>query len=340
MDEDEPMDVRIQRYIQTYYDFMVSHQFESYDIYHAQDCISANALWRIRQDGLIQSFVRTVHHLDDFVSPALIECQNNSIYRPNHLVVVSRYWQELLQDEFHADSEIIYNGVDTQRFQPPSDAQRNSARAELGFTDQQIVFLNIGGIEPRKNTIRLLRAFQSVWHSLAEQGNSSVLLLAGGETLFDYRSYRTEFFEALDNSDLQSDKDVYLLGVVEDDQIPVLYHAADVLALPSVKEGWGLVVLEAMASGLSVQTSDLPVFREYLRSEKNALLVNPQNEAAITAGMLRLAQDVDLRQRLAMAGPETSGSFGWDRTAAAHINFYYQNLPAFTDELTSVKWQR
>ncbi len=323
---DEPMDLRIQRYIQAYYEFLVNNQAGPFDIYHAQDCISANALWRIRAEGQIPWFVRTIHHLDDFISPALIQCQDHSIYRPDHRIVVSRYWQQHLASEFNLEATVIHNGVDTTRFRPPTPTERTQARAELGLTDQ-LVFLNIGGIEPRKNTLHLLRAFQLVRRQLAAQGRLAVLILGGGATLLDYEAYRKEFFELLDRSDLRRDRDVFLLGVLPEAHIPLLYHAADVLAFPSVKEGWGLVVLEALASGVAALASDLPVFREYLAPEENALLVNPQDEQSIAVGMLRLAEDDQLRQRLVRAGLDTAQRFSWAATAQAHIN-YYQALLA------------
>jgi glycosyltransferase-like protein len=319
--EDEGLDERIQRYIQTYYQFLSRHQPASFDIYHAQDCISANALWRAREDGLLPWFVRTVHHIDDFISPVLIECQNHSIYRPNYRLVVSQYWQQRLAAEFGVDSTVIHNGVDSARFHPPSLAERTEARARLGLEDQW-VFLNIGGIEPRKNSLRLLRAFQRVRRELAAQGRSSVLVLAGGDTLLDYEAYRQEFLQVLAESELQVDRDIFLLGVVPEARLALLYQAADILTFPSVKEGWGLVTLEAMAAGVPVLTSDLPVFREYLRPEQNALLVDPFDEQAIAAGMLRLVNDDSLRQRLAAAGPATARRFSWAATAQAHADYY------------------
>lgn len=319
--EDEPLDERIQRYIQTYYTFLAQHRPGPFDIYHAQDCISANALWRLREDGLIARFGRTIHHIDDFISPVLIECQNHSIYRPDFRLVVSQYWQQRLAAEFGLESTIIHNGVDTQRFQPTQSAARAAARARLGLGEGW-VFLNIGGIEPRKNSLRLLQAFQSVRQILADQGQAAMLLLAGGDTLLDYKAYRDEFFKALETSDLQRDKDIFLVGIAPDDLIPTLYQAADVLTFPSVKEGWGLVVLEAMATGLPVLASDLPVFREYLRPKENALLVDPLDETAIAAGMLRLVEDEWLRQRLVAAGPVTAQRFSWTATAQAHVDYY------------------
>ena len=319
--EDEPLDERIQRYIQTYYDFLTRHHPGHFDIYHAQDCISANALWRVREIGIIKEFIRTIHHIDDFVSPALIKCQNDSIHLPNYRLVVSNYWQERLTAEFGVASTVINNGVDVNRFTPATPTERTTARSAWGLQDQ-IVFLNIGGIEPRKNTIRLLLAFQSIRNKLADRGRRSVLLLAGGETLLDYRSYRAEFFQLLNHSGLEVDKDLLLLGTVSETQIESLYQAADVFTFPSVKEGWGLVVLEAMAAGVPVLTSDLPVFHEYLTSGENALLVDPHNLPAIAEGLLRLATDNALRQRLRLAGPLTAKSFSWAATAQRHTAFY------------------
>ena len=89
---EEPLDERIHRYIQTYYEYLLEIFPGTYDVYHAQDCISANALWQIREDGLIPHFFRTIHHIEDFTSSSLIECQNNSVYRPDFRLVVSNYW--------------------------------------------------------------------------------------------------------------------------------------------------------------------------------------------------------------------------------------------------------
>ncbi len=323
--EDTELDQRIRRYIQSYHEFLMSDTFAPFDIYHVQDCISANAVWRAREAGRIRSFVRTIHHVDDFVSPSLIQCQKDSIYRPDHRLVVSRYWRQRLRDEYGVESEVIYNGVDLQRFRPPGAAERVEARAQFDLNDE-FAFLNIGGIEPRKNTIRLLRAFEQVKHVLELKGRQSVLLLAGGETLLDYTPYRQEFFALLEKSTLELGKDVRVLGVVADEQLPRLYQAADALTFPSVKEGWGLVVLEAMASRLTVLASDLPVFHEYLRSGDNALLVDPFDEAAIANGMLRLAEDAETRQYLAAAGPQTAQKFSWEATAQAHVECYQRWL--------------
>ena len=280
----EPMDERIQRYIRSYFQFLAGNLKDAFDIHHAEDCVSGNALWQLRDAGVIPAFVRTIHHIDDFTSPSLIECQENSVHRPDLKVVVSRYWRERISQEFGEETQVIHNGVDVGRFRPPNAGERADARAGLGFGDR-FVFLAIGGVDPRKNSIRLLKAFQRVKARGDAEGRPVALVLAGGATLLDYQAYRGEFQEELGRSGLRPGQDIFMLGVVPEEQVRRLYWAADALAFPSVKEGWGLVALEALASGLPVLASDIPVFREYLRHEENAILVDPAEEQSIAAGM-------------------------------------------------------
>ena len=320
--KNESLDNRIECFIDTYFQFLIHHSHNPFDIYHAQDCVSANALWKASEKGLCSFFIRTIHHIDDFVTPRLIQCQNDSIYKPNYRIVVSEYWKDRLRSEFGLNSHRIYNGVNINRFRPPTEIQRNNSKKKFGVI-RKTVFLSIGGIEPRKNSIRLLTAFDSARCKLLSEGIESILIIAGGETLFDYTPYRTEFFDYLDGSELEVGKDLLLLNTVEDEEIPKLYHAADSLLFPSVKEGWGLVVLESMASGLPVLTSDISVFKEYLHHRKNAIMVNAEDESSIESGIINLATDVELRQRLSLSGPKTARLYTWDKTANEHLEYYY-----------------
>ena len=330
-EENESLDTRIERFIDTYFQFLIRHTHNPFDIYHAQDCVSANALWKASEKGLCSFFIRTIHHIDDFVTPRLIQCQKDSIYKPDYRIVVSEYWKDRLQSEFGLDSHRIYNGVNINRFRPPTEIQRNNAKKKFDVNGKT-VFLTIGGIEPRKNSIRLLRAFDSARRKLIAQGMESVLVIAGGETLFDYTPYRTEFFDCLNDSDLEIGKDLLLLNTVEDEEIPILYHAADSLLFPSVKEGWGLVVLEAMASGLPVLTSDIPVFKEYLQHRKNAIMVNAEDESSIASGIVTLAIDIKLKQQLSSSGPKTAKLYSWERTGEEHIEYYYELISEISSQ--------
>jgi len=120
---------------------------------------------------------------------------------------------------------------------------------------------------------------------------------------------------------------VVLLGTVPDAELPGWYAAADVLAFPSTKEGWGLAVLEAMSAGLPVVASDLPVFREFLTPGRDALLVPVDNAPALAAALAKVLDDPQLADRLRSAARATCERFTWARSAAEHQGIYASFAP-------------
>lgn len=176
------------------------------------------------------------------------------------------------------------------------------------------IYLTIGGIEPRKNSLILLQAFTSV---LAQYPQAQ-LVIAGGATLFDYQDYREEFFALAQSAGVPIGKSLILPGMIPDSQLPVLYRVSNAFVFPSIKEGWGLVVLEAMASGLPVITSNAPPFTEFL-SEADALLVNPYCVEAIALAMKAIIQtDIELLRR----GLAISDRYTWEQSAQQHLAHY------------------
>ena len=133
-----------------------------FDIWHAQDGISANALATLKERGLIPGFVRTVHHVDTFDDERLRELQLRAITAADHLFVVSRLWRHWLARELDVDACHVGNGVDTVRFSPTPDAADAALRTQLSLPHGAPVFLAVGGVEERKNTVRLLEAFRII----------------------------------------------------------------------------------------------------------------------------------------------------------------------------------
>ena len=258
---------------------------QKYDIYHAQDCLSANALAILRERDDISCFVRTVHHVERFRSPYLQDCQEKSIYLPDRCCVVSEQWQQVLERDYGVVAHRVVNGVN-KRFSSIEDGSEIALRQLLGLRNGPI-YLTVGGIEPRKNSITLLEAFALV----RKQQPQAQLIIAGGATLFDYQDYRDEFMrrcEALGIGDA-----LVLPGVVEDAMMPALYRVADGFVFPSIREGWGLVVLEAIASGLRVVVSDRPPFTEFLTGDllgTVAVLVNAEEVEEIARAMVAVTE--------------------------------------------------
>lgn len=289
-----------------------------FDVFHAQDCIAARGAARVRDAGAGIPVVRTVHHVDDFTTPALIDCQRQAIVEPDIVLVVSQHWRTALKDEYGVAAGVVYNGVDRLRFGPIDPERRSALRRRVGAEDR-FLFLAVGGIEPRKGSVGLLEALGRL---KAEVDPSPVLAVVGGHSFQDYREYREAALAGLPALGLELGRDVVLLGTVPDNDLPAWYRAADALAFPSIKEGWGLAVLEAMAARLPVIATDIPVFREYLTPGVDALLVPPADPVALAGAMRSLVDDGALRARLGAAGARVASRFTWEATAARHLALY------------------
>jgi len=293
---------------------------DDFDILHTQDCISARAAVRLRDAGAPITVVRTVHHVDDFTTQALIDCQRQSIIEPDRLLVPSDDWRRRLHDEFGVHAEVVYNGVDATPFGPIEPHRRDALRREAGLADR-FVFLSVGGIEPRKGTVYLFEALAALVADRSIQPQPAVVII-GGHSFQDYQEYHDKALAMLDELGLELGRDVIQLGTVTDQDLHDWYRSADALAFPSVKEGWGLAVLEAMSADLPVVASDIAVFREYLTDGRNAVLTGVGDPRSLAAGLRAVITDAGLRQRLIAGGRLVVPRFTWDRAARQHERIY------------------
>lgn len=318
-DPDEDTETRILRYADALADAL--RDAEPARISHAEDCLSARSLLRLRAEGRVPAVVRTIHHVDDFESPVLARCQRASIVDVDLRISVSRHWAEEARREFGVASHVVPNAVDAERYAAcPLD--RAAAGERMGWPGRTVV-LSVGGVEPRKGTLTLLAAFAAARGRL---GPRPLLAIAGGETLFDYSDYRRTFAEDAARLGLSvraghrpsPDADVAVLGAIADPEMPTLYRAADVLAFPSTREGFGLVVLEALASGLPAVVSDLPVFTEFLTFGRDCLAVPVGDTTALGDALIRAVGD----RSLVSAGRRTAARHTWDAVAEGHERVY------------------
>ena len=265
-----------------------------YDIVHAQDCISANAAGRC---------VRTVHHLDHFTTPELAACHERAVVEPYAHLCVSRSVADELAAGWGIEAQVIPNGVAYDRFAVTDPADRAAWRTRLGP-----YVLTVGGIEPRKGSLDLLEAY-----ALLRTGHPGVrLVIAGGETLFDYRDYRARWETRASELGVEP----IVLGPVPDEELPSLVAAADAFAFPSLKEGFGLAAMEALAAGVPLVVRDLPVLREVF-GPTAGFGTTPQ-ELADELGRVLTRQDPSRRA----AGRELAARHTWDAAARRHLAFY------------------
>jgi glycosyltransferase involved in cell wall biosynthesis len=259
--------------------------------------------------------------VERFESAYLLDCQRRSILQADHVLSVSEATRQALANEFGRTSLRVSNGVDTRRFAPLAPAARAALRERLGLSANDLVVLSVGGVEERKNSSRCLAAFAA----LHARRQHALWVVIGGASILDHRAYQDRFERQLAALPPATRERVRRLGSVSDTELSSWYGAADVLLCPSEQEGWGLCVLEAMASELPVVVSRQPPFTEYV-SDREGLLVDAFQVSAIAQALQQLAADPVKRAALGAAGRRTAERFSWTRAAALHGEIYQRAL--------------
>ncbi|WP_341314938.1 MSMEG_0565 family glycosyltransferase [Paraburkholderia sp. IMGN_8] len=299
---------------------LIEHDAASFDVLHAQDSISGNALAELKARGLIHSFMRTVHHLDHFDDPRLAAWQRRAYWDADQVLCVSEMWTREMHLTHGIDAMTVPNGVDVARFTPRTDSHDVQLKQRFGIDGGPIV-LSVGGIEARKNTLALLEAFASVRRTLPR----AQLVIAGGASLLDHDAYTRRLLQRAMELGLSvgPNESVVVTGPLEDAAMPALFRSADVLSMVSLREGFGLVVLEALASGTAVVASAIAPFTEYL-DDTTCCWATPTEIESIASALLRALAggDVDFEH----AVPALLARFSWPASARLHVDAYRRFL--------------
>ncbi|MBC7853336.1 MAG: glycosyltransferase family 4 protein [Pirellulaceae bacterium] len=196
---------------------------------------------------------------------------------------------------------VVHNGVDP-RFHPATIGEIAAARAKFDLPENYL--LSVGSLEPRKNLPRLLEAWQNVVSvQLASNQQVRPKLVLVGTTAAIFASAKLE----------APAESVILTGYVPDELLPALYSGAAAFVYPSLYEGFGLTVLEAMACGTPVICSSTTSLSEVAGDA--AVLVDPNDVAAIGHAIQNLLANDHLRSFLRGRGLDRVGQFTWDRAA-------------------------
>lgn len=213
--------------------------------------------------------------------------------------------------------KVVYNGVD-ERFGPGEPAAIEAFRQQRKLPPRFV--LHLGTLEPRKNLVRLIQAFNQVLRRNGDRDGGSEkphLVLAGGKGW----NYDTVFQEI---EALQLHDYVHFAGYVPDSELVWWYRAAAVFAYPSLLEGFGLPVVEAMACGTPTITSNVSSLPEV--AGEAGLLVDPTSVDSLADALRRALEDTDLAQDLRQRGPRQSSKFSWRATAQGTAAVYRQAL--------------
>jgi len=257
------------------------------------------------------AFVRTpatMRPLKRFYLTALCRA---SVQRAAHVIAVSNQTAADLQHFWGTPPDrisVVHNGV-ASRFTPRCAEEQAAFRQRCGLPARYLFYL--GTLEPRKNLEQLVRAFAR-WRT-ATATHDVKLVLAGAKGWHYAAIFRT--VEALGLAE-----QVIFPGFIPEDALPDWYAAATAFVYPSLLEGFGLPVLEAMACGAPVVCSRAPGLSEVAGDA--ALTFPPRDEAALTAALEMVVNQPVVRQELAARGRVQAARFTWRRSAEATLAIY------------------
>ncbi len=283
------------------------------DIYHAPDYVPPPVRRGVS--------VLTVHDLsfilhpnchEDSLSSYLEKAVPPSVARADFITTDSHSTRNDLICLMDADPdrvEVVYGGVDA-RFRPMEAEWELLSVTRQKFGINYPFILNVGVIEPRKNLVTLLQAYH---YLKSQRGIGHKLVIAGGKGWL----YQEVFHKV---RDLHLEDDVIFTGFVPDEDLPALYNLADLFVYPSLYEGFGLPVVEAMACGTPVVTSDSSSLPEIVGDA--GLMVPPTDVDSLAQAMERALTDHTLRERMRLVGIEQATKFTWEKAADSLVRVY------------------
>ncbi|MEA5466113.1 glycosyltransferase family 4 protein [Leptothoe sp. PORK10 BA2] len=314
--------VRAHKAYERFWNFPKTIQRQQADIYHIIDPAEAHAVYRLRR-RTHKKIVVTCHDLINFhhqynlqgsvqlplVSRRLWLWAVHGMKQADHIVSVSAATAQDTSDllDIPADQiTVTPNGIDPL-FQPITPELSASIRQRHGMAANTLCLLNVGSNHPRKNILVILKAV----NQLKQQGLPVCFWKVSADFTDEQRAY-------IRDHDLESS--VVYLGQPASEELVQLYGAADILIAPSLQEGFGLTILEAMATGTPVITSNVSAMPEVAGDA--AILVNPHQADAISSAVQTLYQDPDYRNSLIQKGLKRAEQFTWKATAEKVAQVY------------------
>lgn len=283
------------------------------DLFHATDFVLPPTLPGTRTLLTVHdlSFVRVPETASPSLKAYLDVVVPRSVKAADHVLADSQATKDdliALYGVAPSKITVLLSGVDA-RFGHVEDQQaRATVRQQYRIPDRPYIF-SVGTVQPRKNYTRLIQALAR----LRAAGHDIDLVIAGGRGWLE-----DPIYAAIQEQKLS--EHVHFIGFAGDADLPALYSDAACVALPSLYEGFGLPVLEAMACGTPVVTSNLSSLPEVAGDA--TLLIDPLDLDALVHALERLLTDSALRERMITAGTQRTAQFTWERSAAQLRDIY------------------
>ena len=275
-------------------------------------------------------YVVTIHDLVPLFFPELVPKKHLLFFRL-FMKRVAHTADVIITDSEHSKQDIVRHlqipeekiRVIYLGYTPPrafDDVQNKLSSVLYRYHISRPYLLFVGVIEPKKNLERLVDAFVMLRKTYA-RGQELQLVLAGGKGWFSEQLYRKV-------QELNLGEYVLFTGFVPDEDLPFLYHGAEVFVFPSIYEGFGLPVIEAMSYGTPVVTSTASSLPEIAGNA--GILVNPLDPDDILQGILAVLTDNVKRDDMRAAGPLQAQKFSWKDTAEQTYHVYQEAYSALT----------
>ncbi|MDP6272865.1 MAG: glycosyltransferase family 4 protein [Dehalococcoidia bacterium] len=218
-------------------------------------------------------------------------------------IAVSNAARHYVSRFFPGDYEIIPNGIDYDRFASPAPAPK-------GFDDGRINLLFVGRMEQRKGLRYLLSAYADLKWDFPEL---RLTVVGPGEPDADSQRVMGE----------RNLNDVVFAGRVSDEMLPAYYQSADIFCSPATgSESFGIVLLEAMAAGVSIVASDIAGYRDVIDHGADGLLAQPNDPTALAGALRTLIEDPARRAQMGAAGRLKAHGYRWPEVASRVLDFY------------------
>ena len=288
------------------------------DLFHSPDFVLPPVNGRIPTLLTVHD-LSFLHYPETFPAP-LVDYLNKivpwSVARATHILADSQATKDDLVKLWQVSAEkitVLYSGVDTI-FQPVTDEARLSAVRGRYNMGKEPYILSVGTVQPRKNYQMLIRAFAP----LAAKWPHHLIIAGGKGWLYD------DIMAELGRQGLNGR--VHFIGFVDDADLPALYSDAVLFALPSLYEGFGLPLLEAMACGVPVLASNVSSLPEVVGAGESAVQLPPTDESAWTQAIDHLLADPSQRARMVAAGFRQARHFTWHKAAQQLLQIYQRLL--------------
>ncbi len=287
----------------------------SVDLFHAMDFVLPPTRSKTRTLLTVHdlSFVRVPEATSPRLKAYLDRVVPNSVLRADHVLADSQSTKNDLVSLYDTPPNkvsVLASGVDPSFRRVDSHVSMTMRRK---YRLEQPFIFSVGTVQPRKNYGRLIQALAQ----LRQKDYALDLVVAGGKGWLD-----DPIYEIVHRTGME--QHVHFIGFVDDRDLPALYSAAECLAFPSLYEGFGFPVLEAMACGTPVITSDVSSLPEVAGDA--ALLVDPYDSEAIAHAIASIVDDTALRSQLVEKGNKQVGRFSWVESARKLHQIYRDML--------------